>query len=275
MKRKGGDRDDHRDQWRRSDRDSEADVGARRTRARRSRRSHLGSTDEMADVHGRAFDAAMRLTALAARHRGDLVFPFGEERDEAGRVTRVSGLAAYRRTWAPQQSWRDWRVSARAMLIGRPLGRAWPTAVLFTIATAFLSGFLALIPGVAGSAVDHGWAAGGQAVASWSSAGFLLAGAAALATGAQRWRKRAVILGERGTAYVIDEIAMPWQHEEKESFLTSVRANFAPSPWLCPARAGLATHGTGRRTLGRQPDGTSRSIRWSARSGRCITTTTR
>lgn len=206
---------------------------AKVARLRRSRRV----TDLPAPVPGTRY-VVSRLTAQAARHRADLVFPFGEERDEAGRIIGVNELANYRRTWAPRQSWRDWRVSARAVLIGQPLGREWPTGVLFATATAFLSGFLALVPGVADNAVDHGWASGGQAVASWASVAFLMAGAAALALGAQRWRKRAVILGERGTAYVIDEIAMPWQHEEKESFLASVRANFAPA-LVVPGPSGL------------------------------------
>ena len=35
-----------------------------------------------------------RITALAARRRRDLVFPFGEVRDSAGRITRARGLAS-------------------------------------------------------------------------------------------------------------------------------------------------------------------------------------
>ena len=37
-----------------------------------------------------------RVTALAARDRGDLVFPFVEIRDEHGRVTAAQGLASFR-----------------------------------------------------------------------------------------------------------------------------------------------------------------------------------
>ncbi len=36
-----------------------------------------------------------RITAQAARHRSDLVFPFGEIRDDAGQIVAASGLAAF------------------------------------------------------------------------------------------------------------------------------------------------------------------------------------
>jgi hypothetical protein len=168
-----------------------------------------------------------RLTALAARNRDDLLFPFGEERDAAGFVTTVSGLAAFRRGWAPRQRWRDRRTAARARLARQPLGREWLTGLLFIVATALLSGFLALCPGAIDNALAHGWAANGQATTSWASLGFLASGAVTLAAGTLRWRKRGLILAERGTAYVIDEVAVPWQHEEKESVLADIRKNFA------------------------------------------------
>ena len=50
-----------------------------------------------------------RVTALAARDRGDLVFPFGEIRDEHGRVTGVQGLASFRprpAIWRLPAAWR-------------------------------------------------------------------------------------------------------------------------------------------------------------------------
>jgi hypothetical protein len=168
-----------------------------------------------------------RVTALAARHRRDLVFPLGEVRDPAGQITGVRGLAAFRPGWAPAQWYRDRRTAARAGLAARPLGKEWLTGVLFAAATALLSGFLALIPGAADNALRHGWAGGGLAWTSWSSIGCLVAGGALLVAGARQWRRRTQILTERGTAYVIDEVAIPWQHEEKESVLADIKAGFA------------------------------------------------
>jgi hypothetical protein len=181
-----------------------------------------------------------RLTALAARNRDDLVFPFGEERDAAGFVTSVSGLAAFRRGWAPRQRWRDWRTAARARLARQPLGPEWLTGLLFAVATALLSGFLALFPGAIDNGLAHGWAANGQAATSWASLGFALCGLIALGAGVLRWRRRGLILAERGTAYVIDEVAVPWQHEEKESVLADIRKNFART-LIVPGPGALGT----------------------------------
>ena len=168
-----------------------------------------------------------RLTALAARHRRDLVFPFSELRDPDGRIVGVRGLGAFRPSLALVQRYRDWRTRARADLAASAVGREWLTGVLFVAATALLSGFLALIPGAADNAVRHGWAGGGLAWTSWSSIACLIAGGWVLAIGAWRWRRRGEVLSERGTAYVIDEVAASWQHEEKESVLTDIRAGFA------------------------------------------------
>lgn len=180
--------------------------------------------------HGTRY-VVSRLTALAARDRDDLVFPFDEERDEAGRITETSGLAAFRSRWgrlrAPAGWLRDVRAAARDRRSRHPLPREWLTGVLFAAATALLSGFLALVPGSVDNALAHGWAGHGQAVTSWSGLVCLLAGVAALGAGAWRWRTRAFILAERGTAYVIDESAGQWQHEEKESVLADIRAGFA------------------------------------------------
>jgi hypothetical protein len=168
-----------------------------------------------------------RLTALAAGHRDDLAFPYGEERDEAGQITSVRGLAAFRPRWAPGQRYRDWRTARRAGLARQEPGRDWLTGVLFVTATALLSGFLALVPGAIDNGVRHGWAGGGLAWTSWSGIFFLLAGGSLLVAGAVRWRRRTQVLTGRGTAYVIDEVAIPWQHEEKESVFADIRAGFA------------------------------------------------
>jgi hypothetical protein len=139
----------------------------------------------------------------------------------------MRGLAEFRPAWAPRHWYRDRRAAALARRAALPLPGEPLTVVLFASATALLSGFLALIPGAADNALHHGWGGGGQVVTSWTSLVFLAAGIALLLTGARRWRLRGQILGYRGTAYVIDEVAVPWQHEEKESVLTAIRAGFA------------------------------------------------
>ncbi len=64
---------------------------------------------------------------------------------------------------------------------------------------------------------------------------------------------RGQILSERSTAYIIDEVAIPWLHEEKESVFADIRAGFArtllvPSPdalgdsWQWKADARPAPH---------------------------------
>ena len=167
-----------------------------------------------------------RVTALAARHRGDLVFPFGEER-EGGRVVRVRGVAAFPRRWAPGERYRDWREAVRERRLHAPLGAPVLTGVLFAGATALLSGALGLAPGVLDNTREHGWAGGGQVLASWLTVGFGIAGAGLLGLAAWRWRQRGVILESRGTAYVIEEQAIAWRHEEKASVLAVIGEEFA------------------------------------------------
>src|ERR1700722_5700643 len=117
-----------------------------------------------------------RVTALAARHRSDLLFPLGEVRDPDGRIVGVRGLATFRTTWAPVQRYRDWRARSRGDLATRALGKEWVTGVFFAAATALLSGFLALIPGAADNASRHGWADGGLVWTSWSAIFCLVTG---------------------------------------------------------------------------------------------------
>jgi hypothetical protein len=168
-----------------------------------------------------------RVTALAARDRGDLVFPFGEIRDEDGRVTGAQGLASFRpRAALWRRPW-VWRAAARERRRGRPPGTQWLTGVFFAVATALLSGALSLFPGSLDEAKASGW---GVAWASWTlrlTVVFAVAGAAVLIAAAWRWHERSAILEERGTAYVIEENAITWRHEEKASVLTDVGAGFA------------------------------------------------
>jgi len=74
-----------------------------------------------------------RVTALAAGHRRDLVFPFGEVRDTSGRVVRTRGLASFRRGRAVVDRYRDWRAAARDRRSRSPLNKLWLTGVLFAI----------------------------------------------------------------------------------------------------------------------------------------------
>ena len=168
-----------------------------------------------------------RVTALAARDRGDLVFPFVEIRDEHGRVTAAQGLASFRPRPAIWRLPAGWRAAARERRRGRPLDKQTLTGVLFAVATALLSGALALFPGALDEAKASGW---GVAWASWTlrlAVAFAVAGLAALVVAAWRWHRRGVMLEERGTAYVIEEQAITWRHEEKESVLADVGGGFA------------------------------------------------
>ena len=168
-----------------------------------------------------------RVTALAARDRGDLVFPFDEIRDEQGRVTGARGLAAFRPGPAVWRLPAGWRAAARERRRGRPLEGQTLTGVLFAVATALLSGALALFPGALDGARASGW---GAAWATWTlrlTVVFAVAGLAALIAAAWRWHRRGVMLQERGTAYVIEEQAITWRHEEKESVLADVGGGFA------------------------------------------------
>ena len=168
-----------------------------------------------------------RLTALAARHRSDLVFPFGEIRDSSGRITGVRGVAMFRSRWAVRYRFRDWRLAFRERNALQPLRQTWVTGVLFALATALLSGATGLVPGALDSARTQGW---DRTWLSWtwdSGAGSAVLGVAFLVWAAMRWRKNQRILAQRGTAYVIDEQAGLWLHEEKESALADIGADFA------------------------------------------------
>ena len=89
-----------------------------------------------------------RLTAHAARHRADLVFPLAEIRDSQGRVVGARGLGTYRRSLALAERYRDWRARSGDRRSRRSLPAQWPTGVLFAAGTALLSGALGLLPGV-------------------------------------------------------------------------------------------------------------------------------
>jgi hypothetical protein len=168
-----------------------------------------------------------RLTAHAARHRRDLVFPLAEVRDDHGRVTGARELGAYRPALAVAERYRDWRARAyERRRLSRPLPRDWITGVLLAASTALLSGAIALAPGVLDNASKNGWAGGGQFWTAWLTVVFLVIGAGALTLAARRWLIRQRMLAERGTAYVVEEEAIGWQPEEKDSVLAAIHDGF-------------------------------------------------
>jgi hypothetical protein len=168
-----------------------------------------------------------RLTAQAAWYRDDLVFPFGEIRDPSGRITGARGLAAYRPRWAVRKRLQDWKEARLEQRARRPLVVQWKTGVMFLTATALLSGALGLFPGVLDNARRYGWGGGGQFWATWLTVVFGVGGGLLLLWAALRWRMRETILTARGTAYVIEEQAITWRHEEKASVLATIATEFA------------------------------------------------
>ena len=133
----------------------------------------------------------------------------------------------------------------------RPLRRPWLTGVLFAGATALLSGALGTLPGALDAPADpHGiWAL-------WTIRLTVVFGALGLVLlfmAAWRWHVRETLLEEHGTAYVINERAALWRHEEKTAVLAEVSSGFAaalmvPGPrelgedWEWVADAGHGPH---------------------------------
>ncbi len=132
-----------------------------------------------------------------------------------------------------------WRAGLRAWRSGRArrsLTRQWLTGVLFATATALLSAALALIPAAIDNALRNGWGGAGQAVSSACALSFAAAGLALLGWAAWRWHERGVILSERGTAYLVEEHATAWWHEEKATVLAAIG-------WRSAARATARSRG--------------------------------
>lgn len=168
-----------------------------------------------------------RITAQAARGRTDLVFPFGEQRDEQGRVTQVSGLGAFAPARPVSDRYHAWRRAAAERRARRPLAAEWRTGLLFALATAFLSAWLGLVPGNLDNAFKNGWGGGGQGWTTWLSLAFLVLGVTTLVMAARRWQWGQKVRAERGTAYVIEEQAIAWRHEEKQWVLDQLVGEFA------------------------------------------------
>jgi hypothetical protein len=165
-----------------------------------------------------------RLTALAARGRADLAFPFGEIRDGDGRITGARGLGFYSPSGPLRERLREQWTAARERRALRPAGRSW-IGVLFAVATALLSGALGTLPGALDATPGrHGiWAL-------WTmrlTVAFGVLGLMALAVAAWWWHIQETVLEEHGTAYVIDERAALWRHEEKTAVLAEISSGFA------------------------------------------------
>src|SRR5258708_2563097 len=125
---------------------------------------------------------------------------------------------------------REWRAGLRSGRSGRArrsLSMQWLTGVMFATATALLSAALALTPAAIDNALRNGWGGAGQAVSSASAVFFAVAGLASLGWAAWRWHERGVVLGERGTAYLVEEHATAWWHEEKATVLAAIGSGFA------------------------------------------------
>ena len=76
-------------------------------------------------------------------------------------------------------------------------------------------------------ALKDGWAGGGQAWTSWLSVVFFVLGTITFALAARLWRVGQKVRAERGTAYVIEEQAIAWRHEEKQWVLDRLAGEFA------------------------------------------------
>jgi hypothetical protein len=168
-----------------------------------------------------------RITASAAYGRTDLVFPFGEWRDAQGRITGAVGLAAYRPGPALRERYRDWLARAAERRSRRPLTGEWRTGLLFALTTAMLSAWLGLLPGTVDNAVKNGWAGDSQAWSSWLTVVFFVLGVLTFTWAARRWYLGQKVRTGRGTAYVIEEEAIAWRHEEKEWVLAELASGFA------------------------------------------------
>jgi hypothetical protein len=77
-----------------------------------------------------------RITAQVVRDRTDLVFPFGELRDEKGRIAGVSGLAAFPSARAISDRYQAWRRRAAERRSRRPLSAEWLTGLPFALRPA-------------------------------------------------------------------------------------------------------------------------------------------
>ena len=230
---------------------STATEQIRLTRLRRSRRLIDLPKPEPGTTY-----VVSRLTAHAARHRTDLVFPLTEVRDARGRVVGAEGLGIYRRFSAPTEWFRSSRAQAGERWSRRSSSRQWLTGVrltgvLFAVGTALLGGATGLFPVMLDDAIANGWAAAGQVWTDWLTLVFLTAGAAILVVAAGRWLTHMRKLAERGTAYIIEEQAIHWLHEEKAALLATIREEFptmlrVPGPealgerWRWQADAGSA-----------------------------------
>jgi hypothetical protein len=183
-----------------------------------------------------------RLTALAARDRGDLRFPYGERRDAAGRVVgarAVAGFPARRLVRGGRRGGPRWWQDVPAITVA--------TGVVFAVATALLGAFLGVLSDIiAGDPAAPDFVPHVVTCAVLGVVGF-----ACLAGGVWLWSRRRLLLHERGTAYVVAEQSSAWTYEERRAFFTRLEIDFAtvrrvPGPadlgaeWRWPLGPGAA-----------------------------------
>ena len=215
------------------------------------------SVSNLPDPQPGAVYLVSRLTALAERRRRDLVFPFDEYRGDGNVVAGAHGLARFEPWWAADWRYPVHRLRARVRVwTRRVVAPYWLITVAFALSTALAGAALGVVP----TLLEHGWM-------SSSVTALALLGGPALAvgaTGVALWRRRNHLLAERGTAYVIDEVADAWTYEEKRSFLTSMRGQFASVLHVPgPAHLGDAWHwplGTGAECWDERVDDLVRSF---------------
>lgn len=168
-----------------------------------------------------------RMTALAARDRMDLVFPVEKFRDKQGRVIAARGLATFPSESATRQRYRDWQRRTAERRSRRSLVGEWRTGPQFALATAFLCVWLGLLAGIMDNTLKSGLAGGGQIWTTLLSAVFFALGAITSTLAVRRWYVRQKVRADRGTAYVIEEQAIAWRHEDRLRVLGELAGGFA------------------------------------------------
>lgn len=164
-----------------------------------------------------------RLTALAARDRTDLAFPFGEVREDDGKIACALGLGAFVPDRGRSGVSRK-RRAADIRLASRPVDKQWLISALFAAATLFVGAAAGALPGALDEARgSHGsWSTWSM----WLTAGFRAAGTALLAIAVWRWSRGGKIRRLRGTAYIVYEEAERWRPEDKQIVLAEIGAGF-------------------------------------------------
>ena len=170
-------------------------------------------------------------TALAARHRHDLVFAADERKDAQGRVTGVRAAGRFVSWFSLHQARVSWRHPGWSWTVGRD----WITTSGFTAATLLLGAALGGVPVVAAGK----WSDPQIRTQAWIFVALAIAGIAVLAAAEVTRRGRNAVLRRRGTAYIVKEEAREWTRDQAQGFLASARRQFAATLWVPgPAKLG-------------------------------------